>query len=228
MTAITAHETVGTLAARIPAAAKLMYDHGIDFCCGGERTLEEACVDANQPTEHILDLLEATAEAHGDREIRWEECALHEIVWFIQRRFHDPLKADLPRLVAWSDAVADAHAATTEDPVEALRDAVHELADELTTHMAKEEQVLFPWILSGRGHTAGGPVRQMVREHEDAGRALQRLRLLTNRFRAPAEACETWRALLRELEALDESLRHHIALENNVLFPRALAASPTA
>lgn len=228
MTTITAADHVGTLAARIPSAAKIFYERGIDFCCGGDKELDEACADANQPTVLILEELERAATHYDDSQIAWEGVSLTDLIAFIEHTFHEPLKESLPRLVDWSDAVVAAHGDHTQEPVQRLRDVVHELADELLAHMAKEEQVLFPWIRADNGRNVGGPIRVMHAEHDAAGRQLALIRFLTRNFRVPEEACATWRALYTELEQLDESLRHHIHLENNVLFPRALAESSAA
>jgi regulator of cell morphogenesis and NO signaling len=225
MTTITAHDKVGQLAARIPSAAKIFYDRGIDFCCGGDKALDDACADANQATVLVIEELEQGAAEYDERDIRWEDASYADLIQFIEQTFHEPLKESLPRLLTWSDAVVRAHGSRTDEPVERLRDVLHELSEELLAHMAKEEQVLFPWILKGNGRTAGGPIRVMQAEHDSAGRQLALIRFLTRNFRVPEEACETWSALVRELEQLDEDLRRHIHLENNVLFPRALAES---
>ena len=89
--------------------------------------------------------------------------------------------------------------------------------------MAKEEQILFPLILQGRGAMAGGPIAVMEHEHQSAGDALERLRELTGGYQVPAAACNTWRALWHGLAALESEMHQHIHLENNILFPRALA-----
>ncbi len=158
----------------------------------------------------------------------WETAPLPDLIDFIERSFHMPLKEVLPRLRDGSDAVVHAHGDRTDEPVQRLRDVVHELADELAAHLGKEEQVLFPWIRSGNGHHAGGPVRAMQAEHDNAHGQLALVRDLTSNFEAPEGACPTWRALYGELARLDASLHRHIHLENNVLFPRALAESPAA
>lgn len=95
---------------------------------------------------------------------------------------------------------------------------------ELEEHMAKEEQILFPMIQQGKGAFADGPISVMEHEHEEAGAALRRLRSLTNDYTVPEEACNTWRALWHRLASLEQSLHRHIHLENNILFPRALAS----
>ncbi len=96
------------------------------------------------------------------------------------------------------------------------------LRAELEEHMMKEEQVLFPMIVAGRGRMAMGPVSVMEAEHAQAGDMLGRLRQLTGQYLPPEDACNTWRALWAGLEDLERQLHLHIHLENNILFPRAL------
>jgi regulator of cell morphogenesis and NO signaling len=225
MSTITAQDTVGQLAARLPSAAKVFHERGIDFCCGGGQTLGDACAAANQPTDLVIEELEKVAGSVDEGEVPWADAPLPELIEFIEHTFHEPLRESLPRLVSWSDAVVRAHGSHTEEPVQRLRDVVHELAGELLPHMVKEERVLFPMIQAGNGQAAGGPIRVMQAEHEDAGRQLASIRSLARDFRIPEGACQTWTALYRELEQLDVDLRQHIHLENNVLFPRALAGS---
>jgi regulator of cell morphogenesis and NO signaling len=119
--------------------------------------------------------------------------------------------------------VLDVHHDKAPEMLSELVDVYVALKVELEQHMAKEEQILFPMIQQGRGSMAEGPVFVMHQEHEEAGRALARLRSLTNDYTVPEEACNTWRALWHRLAALEVSLHEHIHLENNVLFPRALA-----
>jgi regulator of cell morphogenesis and NO signaling len=178
---------------------------------------------ARDPGTHRHEEDEMTTSTAGDKSDKWEEASLDALVQFIEHTYHEPLKESLPRLLAWSEAVVNAHGSFTDEPVQRLRDTVGELAEELLAHMAKEEQVLFPWILEGNGRTAGGPIRVMQAEHDSAGRQLAAIRSLTSNFRIPEGACQTWSALIRELQQLDEDLRQHIDLENNVLFPRAMA-----
>ncbi len=96
------------------------------------------------------------------------------------------------------------------------------LKAELTAHMFKEEQILFPMLRQGQGAMAGGPISVMMSEHDNAGAALARMRSLTDGYTVPAEACNTWRALWHGLDSLEQALHEHIHLENNILFPRAL------
>ena len=120
--------------------------------------------------------------------------------------------------------VLEVHGDKDPDTLSELVEVYAGLKAELEQHMVKEEQILFPMINQGQGATAGGPVSVMRHEHDSAGAALKRLRELTNSYDVPAEACNTWRALWCGFAALEESLHQHIHLENNILFPRALAS----
>ena len=126
-------------------------------------------------------------------------------------------------------AHADRHPALRE-----LRSVFTALADELTSHMAKEEVVLFPHIAAmeraargdepappAPGGSVRNPIRMIEHEHDDAGRALSRIREVTSDHEPPAGACNTFRALYAQLAELEHDLHTHIHLENNILFPRA-------
>jgi regulator of cell morphogenesis and NO signaling len=222
----TTDSSVGAFLAHHPAAAPVLLRHGIDFCCGGARDLPEACQRAGVHLETLLAevaLAEAVPEAPR---VRWDREPIDELIQHILSAHHAPLATLLPRLGTLAWRVAEAHGETHGASLTALAREVATLADELQQHMHKEEQVLFPWLLSGNGATAGGPIHCMEQEHDDASRSLSRIRELSDDFQPPAEACTSWRALLEQLAWLDCDLRVHIHLENNVLFPRALRGEP--
>jgi regulator of cell morphogenesis and NO signaling len=129
---------------------------------------------------------------------------------------------ELPRLIYLAGKVEDAHAGKPECP-QGLRDLLEEIQTAVESHLAKEEQILFPLILAGRGRNAHMPVNVMIQEHEDHGQNLQRIRTITRNLELPESACATWRELYRSLGQLEIELMDHIHLENNILFPRALA-----
>jgi regulator of cell morphogenesis and NO signaling len=137
--------------------------------------------------------------------------------------YHQPLKEELPRLEAMARKVLQVHGEKEPQMLAELLAVFLGLKAELEPHMEKEEQILFPMIERRQGVLADGPVEVMREEHDRAGLALKRLRELTNDYEVPPRACNTWRALWHGLAALEESLHQHIHLENNVLFPRALA-----
>lgn len=137
--------------------------------------------------------------------------------------YHQPLYEELPRLESMARKVLDVHRDKDPQRLSELFSIYLEIQAELKQHMMKEEQILFPMIRQGQGARTGGPIAVMEKEHEAVGGALRRMRELTDDYTVPAEACNTWRALWHGLEALEKDLHQHIHLENNILFPRALA-----
>lgn len=221
---VTTETKVGQIAAEHPLATRVFARHGIDFCCGGGRPLREACGEKGIDAVRVLEEIRKELAAPGAPSDRWNEAPLGELIDHILARYHRQLHEELPRLEAMARKVVAVH--REKDPVRLpeLLSVYLELKAELDGHMAKEEQILFPMIKRGQGAMAGGPVAVMEHEHDVAGNLLRRLRELTDGYEVPAEACNTWRALWHGLEALERDLHEHIHLENNILFPRALAA----
>lgn len=223
MPSVSPADTVALLAVRLPAATRVFARHDIDFCCGGQRSVRDACAERGLDPEAVIAEIELAQAAHPSAE-SWETRPLVELVDHIVSRFHRPLEEEMPRLLAMARKVEEVHRDRDPERLAALAETCEALFLELTDHMMKEERVLFPWIAAGNGRMAGAPIRVMNAEHEDAGRALARIRELTDDFVPPAGACVTWRALWLGLAELDREMREHIHLENNVLFPRALAS----
>ncbi|HEX5137035.1 MAG TPA: iron-sulfur cluster repair di-iron protein [Planctomycetota bacterium] len=224
---VTIETKVGQIAAEHPLATRVFARHGIDYCCGGGRPLREACrekgVDAVRVIDEIRNEIREEAPAPGAPSDRWHEAPLGELVDHILARYHGPLHEELPRLEAMARKVVAVHRDRDPERLPELLSTYLQLKAELDGHMAKEEQILFPMIQRGQGRLAGGPVAVMEHEHDVAGSLLRRLRELTGDYDVPAEACNTWRALWHGLKALEEDMHDHIHLENNILFPRALA-----
>jgi regulator of cell morphogenesis and NO signaling len=214
-------QTLGELAAAIPAAARVFHRYGLDFCCGGRQSLEQACAAERLDAEAVLREIEASAASEPE-ETRWDRRPIEELIHHILDRYHAPLKTEIPRLVDLARKVEEVHADKPECPA-GLADLLAEVRAAVESHLAKEEQILFPLILAGRGQTAHMPVQVMMQEHEDHGRNLQRIRELTHDLQIPEYACASWRELYRSLAQLEVELMDHIHLENNILFPRALA-----
>jgi regulator of cell morphogenesis and NO signaling len=221
MSPTTVLQTVGDVAAAYPLAVRVFDRYGIDFCCGGARDLVEACAAAGISVKALLDEVRREGVA-SDAPESWRGRPLGQLIDHILERYHRPLDTELPRLEALAAKVLAAHGPKDPERFTALLQAFQGLRAELEPHMAKEEQVLFPWIRSGRGQSAGPPIRVMLMEHDSAAEYLAQLRKLTDDYKVPAEACPTWRALYEGLEAFETELKQHIHLENNVLFPGAL------
>jgi len=219
--------TVGELVAERPGRSRIFQSHGIDFCCQGGRTLEEACERKSVAAQAMLGELAAEAAGPAERLANPAELPVHELCAYIVETHHGYLRRELPRLRAMAQRVAQVHGGHTPSLVEVFQTYVA-MDDELTSHMLKEEQILFPAITAlSRGERAcmplDGPIACMLHEHDAAGQALARMRELTHGFQAPAEACNTYRALFAGLLELENDLHRHIHLENSVVFPAAQA-----
>ena len=219
---ITTTETVGAIAAEHPLATRVFARHGIDFCCGGGRSLDEACAAKGLEAAAVLSEIHQELSANSRFSESWSEAPLGHLIDHILFAYHRSLWEELPRLSMMAAKVLEAHRDKDEKRLTEIVRVYGALRAELEPHMMKEEQVLFPMVRSGQGVMAQGPISVMEYEHESAGAALRRLRELTDDYAVPAEACTTWRALWHGLAALETALHEHIHLENNVLFPRAL------
>lgn len=213
--------TLADLATTRRGAALVFHRHGLDFCCHGRVALADACRARGLDAGRVASELEAAEREPGGSFERWDQRPLPELIEHLLARFHRRHRADLPPLIDMARKVEAVHAAKSSCP-RGLAALLARVADELEQHMQKEEQVLFPLILAGRGRMAATPVHVMEREHEDHARNLALLRERTDGYRPPPEACNTWRALYLGLAELERELMQHIHLENHVLFPRAL------
>ena len=160
--------------------------------------------------------------------------ALNELTAHIVSRHHAYVRDAMPLITAWLEKLVSRHGAGHPELLE-VRTGFAGLADELSAHMMKEENILFPYIdtlaaarRTGRlpaspFGTVRNPVRMMEHDHETAGEGLARLRHLTQGYQPPEDACTTYRACLQEMERFEADLHRHVHLENNVLFPRAVA-----
>jgi regulator of cell morphogenesis and NO signaling len=212
--------TLAELAIQHPAASRVFYRQGLDFCCHGNRPLREACEERGLDPSAVLRQIE-DEDAGVPAAPRWDTRPLYELVGHIVGFYHRRLREELPQLVEMAAKVERKHAEKPACPrgLHAHLEAVHQA---VLDHLAKEEEILFPLILAGRGAFAAAPIQVMEVEHDEHAENLRRTRALTANLTAPPEACPTWRALYLRLDALEVELMEHIHLENNVLFRRAL------
>lgn len=227
-----AERRVGELVAERPERARVLEQFAIDFCCGGQRSLADACCQRNLAVADVERALDVKDERSADQP-DWTQAPLAALVADIVERHHAFLRAELPRLGAMLDKVVARHG----DVHPFLRDLQRTYVamwEELANHMLKEELVLFPQVVRlEEADASGGPAPQfhcgtvlqpihvMEDEHRSAGNALAKMHDLANGYRPPADACTTWLALWHGLEALEADLHLHIHKENNILFPRA-------
>lgn len=210
-------DTLGDLARRLPAAARVFQQHRLDFCCAGRRTLIEACTAAGLDGQDVMRQIEA-ATRPDDSVVQWDGQPPEALVQHLLEVYHAPLRGELARLLELARKVESVHAEKPTCP-RGLAEHLAGMAGAVDDHLAKEEQILFPMVLCGDLSYVRMPVQVMMLEHDDHGAALRRTRTLTDDLRLPAEACTTWAALYVGLEQLERDLMDHIHLENNVLFP---------
>src|SRR5579871_533721 len=239
---VTTENTVRELAVTVPGATRVFENYGIDYCCGGNRTLEQACQAAHVSLDQLQDSLAAAGRtANSSRDDRhWQAEPLADLIDHIKNTHHRYVRDTCSRLGPLFGKVCSVHAKNHPE-LPLLRDIFGGLAQELATHMMKEEMVLFPYIarmeeaviekstvIPPPFGTVRNPVAMMIHEHDDAGAALQQLRQASNSFTAPPDACVSYRTLYQALADFEADLHQHIHLENNILFPRAIALERTA
>lgn len=229
---ITEQTHVADIAAAMPSSVRIFQEHGIDFCCGGKRPLGVVCDELGVSFDEVTAAIAATTvTADDDRD--WTRAPLDALIAHIVATYHDSLRVELPRLEAMARKVAQVHGAKAPH-LDRLHAVVQQFADEMFTHMQKEESVLFPAIGAiDRGEVPPTswirmPITVMEQEHDAAGALLEEMRRLTGGYAAPEWACQTFRALYYGLDELERATHVHVHLENNVLFPRAIARAAGA
>lgn len=206
---------------------------GIDSCCGGYRTLAEACAEKGIDPEAILTRLMADSPGNDPVAAVAEgmDGSLTEAVDHLLETHHKYLKEALPRLAALLDKVVNAHVERHPE-LTTVRELFGELRADLEPHLMKEEQVLFPMIkqVESSGGTAElhcgtlqNPIRVMLAEHEQALTLFEKIRAVTGNFKMPEDGYESYRRLLTGLDELEMDTRLHIQKENEILFPQVLA-----
>ena len=231
-----ATDTIGAIAAQVPGATREFEKLGIDYCCGGGRTLQDACAGASLPIDEVLTRLQQSLAAPQSGETRdWQGAMLADLIDHITRTHHVFVREECPRIDALATKVVGVHG-TKHPELAKVQEVFSALSEELHVHLMKEEQILFPYIkrmeessLAGEPAppscfgTVTNPVRMMMQEHDGAGEALRTLRSITSDYAVPQDACISYRTLYEALQGFEADLHQHIHLENNVLFPRAVA-----
>lgn len=233
---MTATTTLADLATASVNAVRILEQHGLDYCCGGKQSFEQACLAKGlEPASILREIDEAGNPGYAPGH-DWHSAPLEELAQHIVATHHAYLRLELPALEARSQKVAAVHGARDPKKLPRLAAVLAALRSELEMHMRKEEAILFPFIVQyGRAAlenqptppvpfgSIANPIAMMEREHAGAGDALEEIRGLTNGFELPSYACSTVKALYEGLKALEADLHIHIHLENNILFPRAIA-----
>lgn len=221
----TTESRVGDIAVEQPSATRTFYRYGIDFCCGGGKSIASVCAKKGIDVSEVLKEIENQKQGMVETPNSWTEASLPAIIAHIITTYHEPLRTELPRLGGMLDKVERVHGHVDPERFKRMQSVYGALVQELLDHMGKEENILFPMIMAGKGAQTATPIAVMEAEHESAGDALRTLRELTDNYTPPDYACNTWRALWAGLSDLETTMHQHVHLENNILFPRAMSSS---
>ncbi|HZI19918.1 MAG TPA: iron-sulfur cluster repair di-iron protein [Pyrinomonadaceae bacterium] len=237
---LNAMKTVRETALEMPNATRIFGKLRIDFCCGGGRPLGEACAAAGVALEEVERMFEAERTRLEGPGVDYRGLSMTELIRHILDTHHVYVREEVERITGLLGKVTSKHGENHPE-LWAVADAFGRLAADLAPHMFKEEEILFPYLLRleaavSQGEpppfapfgTVNNPIRMMFTEHDGAGELLREIRLAAADFRAPEDACMSFRALYGALEAFEADLHQHVHLENNVLFPRAVETEESA
>lgn len=217
-----------------PAATRVLEDAGVDYCCGGNKSLHDACLHANVPAEEILKRLRENSGQVSPSDTNWVSAPLAELTRHIRETHHRYVRESIPRVQALAAKVKSRHGSKHQELVE-IESLFTRVGQEMIMHMQKEERVLFPYIdamekaAQEQGtieapffRTVKNPVHTMMQEHDAAGELVRQIRKASSGYAPPSDACPSFQALYRELQQFEADLHQHVHLENNILFPRAV------
>ena len=228
-------QTVREIALENPASIRVFEAFGIDDCCGGRKPLAEACEAKNISLEAVLAALENGSANATPAVEDWNTKPLSSLAAHIVNTHHVYVRRELPRLAELASKVVNRHG-DTKPELPQIQAKVAQLSEELTEHLAKEEVILFPYVTrfersqaegTAKPHacfgTVASPIAMMTQEHDAAGALMAEIRQLSSDYTPPVGACPTFHAFYSGLKEFEQDLHQHIHLENNILFPRALA-----
>lgn len=219
--------TIGEIVANDFRTAEVFRNAGIDFCCGGKKSLEQACKEKNIEMSSLTTSLQSL-EFSGERTLNFNDWNLGFLCDYIVNTHHSYVLKTLPGLVFYTQKIADVHGANHSELVEVAH-LFESINKELLQHMKNEEQVLFPAIkevlsnnVSEKRDLIHSEITRMFGEHDFAGGAMDQINVITSGYKLPDDACNTYKVTFQLLKQFEDDLHVHVHLENNILFPKAL------
>jgi regulator of cell morphogenesis and NO signaling len=225
----TAKQLLGDIVAADFRSAAIFSEAGLDFCCGGKKTLQAACAEKGVIEEAILSRIEALSSVPLEPGKNFGEWSLPFLCDYIVNTHHSYVLKSMPQLLAYTKKIADVHGDRHHELL-TIADLFAKVCAELTQHMQKEEEVLFPAIKEtvatgskNAAATVRSEITRMAIEHEFAGGTMDKINEISGGYKVPADGCNTYQVTYKLLKQFEDDLHVHVHLENNILFKKALA-----
>lgn len=228
------NQIIGELVARDYRTASVFKKYSIDFCCQGNRTIQEACEKKNIDTKKVLEDLVAMMEAKSESTTDYQSWPLDLLADYIEKKHHRYVQEKTLEIQPYLDKICKVHGERHPELLE-IKEEFNASAGELAAHMKKEELILFPFIRkmtkaklentkvdAAHFGTVKNPIQMMMNEHTVEGNRFRKIEELSNNYTPPLDACNTYRVSFALLKEFEQDLHLHIHLENNILFPRAI------
>jgi regulator of cell morphogenesis and NO signaling len=231
--------TIGEIVAEDFRTAAVFSKNRMDFCCGGHKTVKEVCESKKVDTELLTLELNEVLNSKNEGTIDFQQWPLDLLVSYIVKTHHRYVEEKVPILLQFLHKLCNVHGERHPELFE-INQLFNGCAQELGHHMEKEEQILFPFIEKMEAAKSKGielerppfgsvnnPINMMMHEHEAEGKRLERIAELTDGYTPPQDACNTYKVTYAMLQEFEQDLHKHIHLENNILFPKAIALEKT-
>jgi len=219
---------IGEIVADDFRAALIFKSNNIDFCCGGKKSLEEACLEKGVDPEKIVALLEENAIIPVNPSQDFKSWRLDFLCDYVINTHHRYVLNTMPDLLFYTQKIASVHGDHHPELIE-VASFFAKINTELLQHLKKEEEVLFPAIKSVLSNNdleskelIVSEISRMSLEHEFAGAAMDQINEMTNHYKLPQDACSTYQVTFKLLDQFEDDLHVHVHLENNILYPKAL------
>ncbi|MDN3664228.1 iron-sulfur cluster repair di-iron protein [Algibacter miyuki] len=229
-----AEKQIGELVAQDFRTAAVFNSYGIDFCCKGDRTIDEVCSKKGIDANVIMEKLDAIFNESTNQAVDYKSWPLDLLVEYIEKKHHRYVEEKIPVIRQFLDKLCRVHGGSHPELFE-INQLFTASAGELSAHMKKEELILFPFIKkmtlaegqAGAIHaphfgTVENPIAMMKEEHENEGERFRQIDALSNHYNPPVDACNTYKVTFAMLDEFEKDLHLHIHLENNILFPKAI------
>ncbi|MFH1120502.1 MAG: iron-sulfur cluster repair di-iron protein [Bacteroidota bacterium] len=220
--------TIGEIVANDFRAASIFKEAGIDFCCGGNKSITEACREKGADEPDLIRQLDSLTQTPVTGTMNFKDWELGFLSDYIASTHHKFVLKNLPELVFYTQKIAEVHGGHHPELIE-VASLFTKINVELLQHLKNEEEVLFPAIKEAEKNatpevksTIVSEIMRMQGEHEFAGGAMDKINVLTQNYLIPDDACNTYRVSLKLLEQFEDDLHIHVHLENNILYPKAL------